>query len=29
MIENFDIKKLTNKQVNMSKEAGINIDTID
>ena len=29
MIENFDIKKLTNKQVNMSKEAGINIDTLD
>ena len=29
MIENFDIKNLTNKQVNMSKEAGINIDTID
>ena len=29
MIENFDLKKLTNKQVNMSKEAGINIDTLD
>ena len=29
MIENFDIKKLTNKQINISKEAGINIDTLD